>query len=312
MINTVTIFLAGLVLLYAGGESLVRGAASLGLRLGMTPLVVGLTIVAFATSAPELLVTTQAALQGEGGLAVGNVVGSNICNIGLILGITTLVRPTRIDVKLVRLDVPVMLGASVLLALLLIDSRVTRIEGTLLLLGLVSYMAYTVYQSRKAGRWEQQEFEESVPQEHSTILSVIQVVGGVLLLVYGGKLFVDGAVDIAASLGVPAAIIGLSVVSIGTSIPELATSIVAAVRGHSDLAAGNLVGSNIFNVCSVLGLTALVSPLDAGQVTWIDLGVMLAASALTMRLMFTAARIERWEGGILLLGYLTYLTWLFV
>jgi cation:H+ antiporter len=303
----------GLLLLYFGGEGVVRGAASTGLRLGMTPLLTGLTIVAFGTSAPELMVSLQAALSGEGSLAVGNVVGSNICNIALVLGLATLFKPIKVDARLVRHDVPIMLACTALLVLILLDGMVSRLEGSLLLVLLVVFVVYTILDSRSPTRHVQAEFHEAVKDgDRPLIWSLLMGAAGLGLLVWGGKLFVSGAIGISAALGIAPAVIGLSVAAIGTSLPELATSVVAAVRGYGDMAAGNVVGSNIFNTLSVLGLTGVITPLDSGGVTYMDLGVMLVVSVVSLRLLSTHSLMERWEGGALVTGFVAYMAWLFI
>lgn len=301
-----------MLLLYLGGEGLVRGSASLGLRLGMTPLLTGLTIVAFGTSAPELVVSMQAALDGEGSMAVGNVVGSNICNIALILGIATLVRPIVVDARLVRHDVPIMLACTLLLVVMLRDGTVSRVEGLALVVGLVIFIAYTLIDSRHPRRRVQAEFRQAVADGHRPVPWCLAVaVLGLAGLLLGGRLFVSGAIGISHDLGISPAVIGLSVAAIGTSLPELATSVIAAARGYGDMAAGNVVGSNIFNTLTVLGLTGSVTPLDSAGVTWVDLGVMVAVSLLSLRLLSTQSVMERWEGGALLAGFLAYMAWLF-
>jgi cation:H+ antiporter len=302
----------GLLLLYLGGEGLVRGSASLGLRLGMTPLLTGLTIVAFGTSAPELMVSLEAALSGAAGMAVGNVVGSNICNIALILGLATLVRPIVVDARLVRHDLPIMLACTLLLVVMLRDGTLSRLEGGLLVLGLVVFVTYTVIDSRHPKNRVQAEFGQVVAGGHRPVpWCVVVALLGLVGLLLGGRLFVHGAIGVSQGLGISPAVIGLSVAAVGTSLPELATSVIAAARGYGDMAAGNVVGSNIFNTLTVLGLTGSVTPLDAAGVTWVDLGVMVAVSLLSLRLLSTKSVMERWEGGALLAGFFVYMAWLF-
>jgi cation:H+ antiporter len=305
--------MGGLVLLYGGGEAVVRGSASLGLRLGMSPLLTGLTIVAFGTSAPELMVSLQAALRGESGLAVGNVVGSNICNIGLILGFSALIRPTRIDSQLVRREVPVMVAGAALLWLLMLDGYLSRVEGGLLFALMLAYLTYTIRASRSGKRAVVSQFRDAIPSPPLSVQkAILLTVLGLAALSYGGQLFVRGAIVVSGLLGVAPAVIGLSVAAVGTSLPELATSIVAAYRGFGDMAIGNVIGSNIFNTLSVLGITALAIPLGRGAVTNIDLGVMMLASLVVLPMMSTRARMERWEGALLMTGFLGYMLWLFI
>jgi len=304
-------FAGGLVLLYLGGESLVSGAAAVGRRIGMTPLVAGLTIVAFATSAPELAVCLQAAIDGEHGLALGNVVGSNICNLALVLGLTSLARPSELGARFLRRDVPIMIASTVLVLIMLMDGELSRTEGGVLIAGIVAYLILEVRRAReRRGRALGVLAEEPGKPPQAFLLSSLLLAGGLALLVWGGDLLVTGGVVIASRLGVPAAVVGLSVAALGTSLPELATSIVAARRGYGDMAVGNLVGSCIFNLLSILGITSFVIPLSRDAVTNIDLGVMFAVTLLVYPLMRIGKRIERWEGSLLVLIYVGYISWL--
>jgi len=305
--------LAGFVLLVLGAEFLVRGAASLALRLGIPPVVVGLTVVAFGTSTPELGVSVTGAATGAGDVAIGNVVGSNICNIALILGLAALIRPLAVEARLVRLDVPIAIGCSVLLAILLLDHHMGRAEGLILLAGILGYLWWTVRLAIRAPGPLQAQFNEELPRpsRRRTYLEALLIAGGLGALVLGSTLFVDGAVAMARALGVSEAIIGLSLVAVGTSLPELATSVVAAIRRHSDIAVGNVVGSNIFNVLAILGVSPLVAPLTS-SVGAVDLGVMLLFAVLLFPLARSGFRLERWEGALLLLGYVGYLALLVV
>lgn len=303
--------IGGFALLYVGAEMLVRGGSALALRAGLTPLVVGLTVVAFGTSSPELVVSLQAGFAGSPSLAIGNVVGSNICNIALVLGLSALVRPIRIQAQLLRLDVPVVIGCSLLLVLLLNDGRLGRWEGLLLVLGLFSYTTFNIWMARRESRAVQAEFGDALPAVQGTWwMDAARTVGGLLLLAVGAHFFVGGAVGLARAFGITEAIIGLTVVAIGTSLPELATSVVAASRGEGDIAAGGVIGSNIFNILSILGLTALVLPLTTGDVGARDLWMMTALAAALLPLMRTGLSINRWEGGALLLIYAGYLGYL--
>ena len=304
--------IGGLALLYAGGESLVRGSASLALRARVSPLVVGLTVVALGTSSPELLVSLQAAFAERDTIAVSNVIGSNICNIALILGISALIRPMKVQTQLIRLDVPIVIGGSLLMVALLYDGAVGRIEGGFLSLGLVSYVAFNLYQARKEKVEIQEALSAAIPERKRTAwVDVVMVLAGVGMLVFGADLFVDGAVALAQRLGVSSAVIGLTVVAFGTSLPELATSIVAAFRDESDLAIGNAVGSNIFNVFGILGVTALVHPLTTQGIGLIDLGVMTFVAFLLLPLIRSEYRLSRWEGALLLSVYGGYVIYLF-
>lgn len=301
----------GLVTLLVGAELLVRGASALALRLGITPVVVGLTVVAFGTSSPELVVSLTAAVHGQPGVALGNVVGSNICNLGLILGIAALIRPVVVHSRVIRLDMPLMIGASLLTWGLLADGRLGRLDGLLLTLGVVAFTTFSVFQGRREASAVQEEFGEGVGPASARLLpSVLLVAGGLVLLTFGGRLLVDGAVAIARGAGVSETVIGLTLVALGTSLPELATSAVAALRGQSDLAVANVVGSNIFNLLGVLGPTALVAPLESVPVSSVDLAVMVGIAALAWPLLRTGARVSRGEGALLLLVYGLYVAYL--
>lgn len=313
MTTTALLFTVGLALLYAGGEGLIRSAATLGMRFGMTPIVAGLTIVAFSTSAPELAVSLDAALEGIPGLAVGNVVGSNICNIALILGLTALIRPPELRNNLILRDVHVMLFSSFLIpAMLLIDGSLSRLEGVLLLVGIVSYVFVTVrgaeHTADVAAEVEAHAdtlFGRSIP------VNVLLAAISVLCLVYGSRFFVSAAVEIATTLGVPEAVVGLSAAALGTSIPELAASIIAAKGGRSEMAAGNLIGSNIFNLLLILGATAVVQPLTLGGITVLDMAVMIGVTLLALVFILGTPRLGRGPGAILVSCYVGYMVWLF-
>ena len=304
----------GVLLLLAGAEALVRGASALALRVGITPLVVGLTVVAIGTSSPELVVSVQAALAGQGGVAVGNVVGSNIANLGLIVGIAALLSPMVVDRKLVRHDMPVMLGSMAALVVFLLDGALARWEGALLLAGAVVYTVDGIRSSRREVREAREalppEVQEAMAEAHTGFKRhVLFVVGGVALLVYGSELLLDGAVATATRLGVSEAVVGLTLVALGTSLPELATTVVAAVRGQGELALGNAVGSNIFNVFSVLGPAALVRPIEAAGIGAGVLVVMGGFGLLTLFFLVSGGRTRRWEGAVLLAGYVGYIWW---
>jgi cation:H+ antiporter len=299
---------SGLVVLYFGAERLVHGAASLALRFGLTPLVVGLTVVAFGTSAPELVVSVGSALGGRGGLAVGNVVGSNIVNTALILGLSVLIRPAPVKTQLLRLDVPLLVGVSVLLVGLLYDGVLSRADGALLTAGLVGYTGFNVWQSRRERAAVQADLADALPTPTgSWARDAAWALAGLVLLVVGAQLLVTGAVAIAEAAGLSEAVIGLTVIAIGTSLPELATTVVAALRGEGDIAVGNVVGSNVFNLLGILGVAALVTPLERGGVALFDLGAMLFLTLLLVPLMRSGFQLARWEGGLLLGCYVAYL-----
>ena len=307
MLTDVLALLGGLVLLVAGASALVRGASALALRLGVSPLVVGLTVVAFGTSAPELVVSVQAALAGAGGIAVGNVVGSNIANVGLILGIAVLVRPLATDPALIRRDLPVLIVATLLVGGLLLDDRIGAGEGVLLLAGLVAYLGWNVVTARR----QQGDADVLVEVPDGAVWrDLLFVTGGLVALVFGADLFVDAAVRLAESVGVSNAVIGLTVVAIGTSLPELATTVIAAARGESEIAVGNVVGSNVFNLLGILGASALVRPLEAPGLGASDVAVMAAFAVGLVGMLLTGRRLVRPEAAVLLLGYAVYVGYL--
>lgn len=311
MLVSLGLLALGIVLLTAGGDTLVRGASALGRRFGLSPLISGLTIVAFGTSAPELAVSLQAALSGATGLAVGNVVGSNICNIALILGLAAVIRPLSAEARLVRLDVPIMIGVTVLLILGLLDGALSRLEGIGLTVGLLAYIFFTVRGAKTAKASVDAAFESALPKAPPQMgLSLVLLIAGLALLTAGSTVFVNGAVALATLLNVPPAIVGLTIVAIGTSLPEIATSVVAAARGHTDMAVGNIVGSNIFNILGILGITATIEPVAGGAVGRLDLGTMLAVSLLLLPLARSGGKIDRPEGFLLLSAYGAYMLWI--
>jgi cation:H+ antiporter len=302
----------GLVLLYYGAEFLVNGASSLALRLGLTPLVVGLTVVAFGTSAPEMVVSVKASLAGQGNLALGNVVGSNIFNIAIILGLSALICPMKVQVQLIRIDMPVLIGVTLLTLLLVSDRQLARWEGLLFLSGAVGYTLFALHLARRETSQEAlQEFATELPQPKGPVwLDWVRIGGGIILLVGGGHALVHGSVHLARMLGISEAIIGLTIVAAGTSLPELATSIVAALKKEADIAVGNVVGSNILNLLAILGVSATIHPFSAAGITALDLGTMVAVSLVLLPIMWTGFEVRRWEGALLLAAYGTYLFFL--
>jgi len=303
----------GLLLLYFGAEALVKGGSSLGLRLGLSPLVVGLTIVAFGTSAPELAVSVNAAYIGKTDVSVGNVIGSNIANIGLILGLSALVRPVHIDIKLVRIDVPIMIAVSALLCVLLLDTTLTVLDGVLLVAGLVAFTVFSVVSARRARSLANVEFEAGLGAGQKGLLrEVLLIVAGLAMLTIGARYMVDGAVQLARIAGVSEAVIGLTIVAIGTSLPELATSVLAAARRMSDISVGNIVGSNIFNILGVLGASSMLAPLPLGNVTWLDVTIMMLFTVAVLPLAAARFLLRRWEGAIFVISYVAYLASLLV
>jgi len=313
MIFSLGFLLLGFVLLYGGGEALVRGAGSMALRIGMSPFIVGMTVVAFATSAPELAVSLQAALAGVDDVAIGNVVGSNIANIGLILGICALIRPADIHSRMLRLDLPWLIFISVLLLAFLNDGHISRPAGIVFLCGLGLFLYWNIQIARREQAEDRLRIEAEVQAATGGVrgrLDVLLIVVGLFALVLGGAAFVRGGVSLAEALGVSPAVIALTVIAVGTSLPELATSIVAALKGDADIAVGNIVGSNFFNILAVLGITATIQPLERGDITMVDLTVMLMFALMLVPLIMVRQRIGRPEGIALLVGYGAYIAWL--
>ncbi|MCS6179433.1 calcium/sodium antiporter [Shewanella baltica] len=304
MLITLSI-IGGFIILTLGAEALVRGASAIALRLGITPLIIGLTIVAFGTSAPELAVSVKSALAGNSGIALGNVIGSNIANIGLILAITALIRPIQVQSQVVKRDIPLMILASMLFWGLLLDGELSLIDGVVLLSLLFGYLTFSYISSKNSKNEEEIEAGPNNP-----LLSGLFILVGISMLVGGGILFVNGAVDLAKTFGVSEVIIGLTIVAIGTSMPELVTSVIAALKGQSDIAIGNVVGSNLFNILGILGVTAIVHPVSSLGFQPFDFMVMLALAIVILPFAWTGLRIGRREGSVLLLTYLGYMVYL--
>lgn len=308
----ILIFLVlGLVALFIGAEGLIRGSSALALKIGITPLVVGLTVVAFGTSTPELVVSLKAALIGNSSISLGNVVGSNIANIALILGIASVIRPLNVHANVIRREIPIMIGLSILLIILLIDGALSFIDGLIFVIGIITYNIVNVVMARKEKNAEvDKEFKEGLKTGLGVPISIVMIVGGLGLMILGANLFVTSSISIAKVIGVSDAIIGLSVVAFGTSLPELITAGVASYKKESDIAIGNVVGSNIFNILGILGITALVIPLSSEGISYVDFGVMLLTAIILLPLSKTGFRISRLEGGLLITGYLVYIYYL--
>ena len=307
--------LAGFALLFGGGEFLVRGAVTVSRRLGLSPLLIGMTVVAWCTSAPELVVSLGAALEGRSDIAIGNVVGSNIFNILGVLGAAAIITPIVVDQRALRRDVVVMLASAAALSIVAMSGVIARGPAAVLLVALVLYVGISYRSEARRPTLPSAALHEHESAEvgaSGTVRSgVIYLVAGLIALVIGSRLLIAGASEIARTFGVAEAVIGLSLVAVGTSLPELATSIIAALRRHPDVAVGNVVGSNIFNVLGILGITALVRPVGiaeqiASTDVWIMVGVSLLAAALLWR-----GRIGRLAAGVFLLGYAVYLVVLF-
>jgi cation:H+ antiporter len=297
---TALLFVAGLVTLVAGGELLVRGAARVAAATGISPLVIGLTVVAFGTSSPELAVSVQAGMSGQVDIAVGNVVGSNIFNVLFILGLSAALVPLVVSQQLVRLDVPIMIGVSFLLLGLSLDGNISRVEAWSLASLLVAYVAIQVIISRRSPT----AVDESIDTGR-TWVNILLIIAGLALLLLGSRWLVQSAVEIAELFGVTPLVIGLTIVAAGTSMPELATSVIAGLRGQRDIAVGNIIGSNIFNILAVLGISGIVSPAEIPVSTaaiTMDIPVMVAVAVLCLPIFITGYSISRWEG-ILFLGY---------
>jgi len=310
-IEIVLYLIAGLVLLFIGAEGLIRGSSNLAIKIGITPLVVGLTVVAFGTSTPELVVSLKAALLGNSSISLGNVVGSNIANIALILGVASLIRPLDVHAKVIMREIPIMIGISVLLLLLLIDGELGFIDGLIFVVGLIVYLVVNVLIARKEKNPEiDTEFSEGLKSKLGIPVSIILMIAGLGLLILGADLFVQSAVAIAKIFNVSDAIIGLTIVAIGTSLPELITSIVAAYKKEADIAIGNVVGSNVFNILGILGITALIIPISSVGISYVDLGVMLVTAIILFPLSRSGFSISRVEGIFLLAGYAGYIYYL--
>ena len=305
MLLDILLIIIGVALVLKGADFLTEGASALARRMHVPEIVIGLTIVAAGTSAPELFVSVVSALNGTPDLAVGNVVGSNTMNCMLIVGCAAMVAPMTISRSTVRKDIPFAVMASILLTCIALDNYLGRIDGIILLLGFVVFMAYTLLQAKNGQAEPQTEVRQLNPW-----LSVLFLVIGLAMLVAGSNIFVGSASSVAAALGISEGVIGLTVVAGGTSLPELATSVVAARKGQSAIAIGNVIGSNVFNILMILGLTAVISPLQIEGITTIDMAVMLISIILVWLFSFTKFTVERWEGALLVGGYLVYLVWL--
>lgn len=305
MIFDILLIVLGVAMVLLGADRLTEGAAALARRMNVPEIIIGLTIVAAGTSAPELFVSLVSALKGTPDMAMGNVVGSNTMNCMLIVGCAAMVAPMTISRSTVQKDIPFSVGASVLLMILAINAYLGRFDGIILLLGFAAFMYYTLLQAKK-GQVEQQETVKQI----NPWLSAFFVVLGLAMLVVGSNVFVDAASDVAYSLGLSEGVVGLTIVAGGTSLPELATSVVAARKGQSAIAIGNVIGSNVFNILLILGLTATISPMQIQGITLVDMGMMLGSVSLVWLFSYTRFTVERWEGALLVGGYLVYLGWL--
>ncbi|ACR02430.1 MAG TPA: calcium/sodium antiporter [Thauera aminoaromatica] len=316
MLQQVLMFALGLTVLVVGADVLVRGASRLAVSFGVSPLVVGLTVVAFGTSAPEMAVSVGSALAGSPDLALGNVVGSNICNVLLILGISALITPLLVDEQIIRQEIPIMIGVSALLVVMALDGHLGLVESIVLFALVIAYTVFLIVQSRRASKAVQEEFGTDLPTsawDRHWAVQVGLIATGLVMLIVGADWLVEAAVAFARAFGVSDLVVGLTVVAVGTSMPEIATSIVAAMRGQRDIAVGNVVGSNIFNILAVLGASGIASgtglPVSEAARNF-DLWVMLAVAFACLPIMITGREIARWEGGVFLAYYAAYTAWL--
>ncbi len=314
-VSIILYLIFGLVLLIFGAEWLVRGASRIATYAGISPLVVGLTVVALGTSSPELAVSVMSAFKGQADLALGNVVGSNILNVLLILGLSAVIVPLIVAQQLVRFDVPVMIGVSFLVFILGYDGKIGRLDGILLFSGVIAYTIFLIRQSRRENKEEvKSEYEQEFGEKSNNLLmNMVLVVCGLGALMLGSKWLVDSAVAIANSFGVSELVIGLTIVAAGTSMPEVATSVIAAIRGERDIAVGNVVGSNIFNILCVLGLSSIVSPAGiavSAAALRFDIPVMIAVAVACLPIFFVGYRISRTNGAVFLFFYVAYIVYL--
>jgi cation:H+ antiporter len=303
--------LAGGLFLYFGAEGLIRGSASIAIRKGITPLVVGLTIVAFGTSSPEFVVSVAAAIRGNSGIAFGNIIGSNICNIALILGISAIISPIKVNIQLIKTDILVMIGVTLLLILLILDHSLSRIDGGILFLGIIVYTGYTLYMANKK---KIKVDNLDIEVKGKPWKDIFFIAGGIVVLVIGANLFIEGAIKLAVIMKVSDVIIGLTIVAVGTSLPELATSLLAAIKKEGDISIGNIVGSNIFNILCILGFAALLHPImltGANQVNYVDMFVMMLIAIILLPLAWSKLELSRLEGAFLIFIYVGYVYYMY-
>jgi cation:H+ antiporter len=318
---TFILFVIGLVLLISGAEFLVRGASRIAVAAGISPLVVGLTVVAYGTSAPELAVTVQSTWAGQADIAIGNVVGSNISNILLVLGLAAVVAPLVVAQQLIRLDIPLMIGLSVLLLLLGLDGHIGRVDGLILTIGAVAYTVFAIRQSRKENQKIKAEYEQEFGADEVgtgpgyLLTQFGLVVIGVVMVTLGARWLINGAVVMAEYFGVSQLVIGLTIIAVGTSLPEVATSMVASLRGERDIAVGNAIGSNIFNILFVIGLGSVLAPNGVNvspSALSFDIPVMIAVAVACLPVFFIGYSLARWEGFLFLGYYVAYVVYLFL
>lgn len=313
LIINIVLVSVGLAMLYFGAEWLVRGSVTIANKFRISQLVIGLTIVAFGTSTPELSVSVTSAIQGISDVSLGNVVGSNIANIGLILGIAAIIKPLLVDKSAIKKQVPIMIGVAILLMLISIDGIISMEEGIILAIGIVIFTVYSLKSSKR----ESSDIENSstglnLAKRNVVSKSIILIGLGLGMLTFGSFMTVENAVNIAKSFGVSERIIGLTLIAIGTSLPELVTSIVAALRGHADLSVGNIVGSNIFNILAIIGIAAAITGISVNENMFSDYYIMIAFSFILIPIMRSGFIISRKEGYLLVGAYMAYLIYLFI
>ncbi len=297
--------LVSLVILYYGAEGLVFGASSLAKRIGVSPLIIGLTIVSIGTSMPELVVSAKSAMSGQSGIAIGNVLGSNMFNVGIILGLSAIIYPLAVKRQLLKFDVPIMILTSVLFLLLFLDYGIARLEALFMVVLFVLYISYLLITSKKNPK-DKNNQESDIKVSKHWLLDLIFIVAGLLALVFSSDLLVDNSIIIAQRLGMSEAMIGLTIIAAGTSMPELATSVVAAIKKRSDIAIGNIVGSNIFNILLILGVTGLIQPISTPEINYMDtLFVVILGLVLWLFIKFSS-HVRRWQGVIFILIYVFY------
>jgi len=303
--------LIGILLLYYGAKILVKGSSNLAIKIGISPMLVGLTVVAFGTSSPELFVSFIAGMQNSSDIALGNVVGSNICNIGLILGLVSIIMPVKVDIKDIKLDLFIMIVASLIVWSMILDKHLSHLDGIILLILIISYLFFKIKQSIR----ERKEIDLEI-DDNSKVKSkgfyIFLIIAGLITLIIGSNLFIDGAISIARYLGVSNAIIGLSLVAFGTSLPELATSIIAAIKKQDEISLGNIIGSNIFNILFILGFTSTFFQINAGDIKTVDYLVMLFTSLIIIPMGIVGKKYSRIDGFMLLLIYIAYIYYLYI
>lgn len=319
-LTIIGLLVGGFILLVVGAEFLVRGASRVAAIFGISPLVIGLTVVAYGTSTPELAVSIQAGLAGAADIAVANVVGSNIFNVLFILGLCAIIQPLIVAQQLVRLDVPLMIGLSVLTVLFALDGRIGMVDGIIFVAGLIVYNVWAIRKSRQESAAVKAEYEQEYGAQTAPPLTALEIgknaafiLGGLAILVVGSRWLVNGSVALAQVLGVSDMIIGLTIVAAGTSLPEVATSVIATIRNERDIAIGNVVGSNIYNMLAILGIASIVTPgglVVAPAMLNFDLIVMTAVAFACLPIFFSGYSIDRWEGVVFFGGYIAYTAYL--